>query len=144
MDPQEPGAQSVPDIQQTEVEGTDAAAQGPSPDKAANTDEQTVPVATAIPDEGANLDKGATPDGKSKADAASTAVAEAIQEPFTQSVKGGQAPQEPPAQSVGESKIEAESGMFLTYLHLPSFNFLELSVRMNTGETLQVKNLPQV
>ena len=147
MDPQEPGAQSVPDIQQTEVEGTDAAAQGPSPDKAANTDEQTVPVAIAIPDEGANPDEGATPDGKSNtdeatnADAASTAVAEATQEPFTQSVKDGQAPQEPPAQSVGESLIEDESGMFS---NLPSFNFLELSVRMNTGETLQVKNLPQV
>ena len=148
MDPQEPGAQSVPDIHQTEVEGTDAAAQGPSPDKAATTDEQTVPVTTAIPDEGANPDKGATPDGKSNvdeatnADAASTAVAKAPQEPFTQSVKDGQAPQEPPAQSVGESlRIEAESGMFL---NLPSFNFLELSVRMNTGETLQVKNLPQV
>ena len=67
---------------------------------------------------------------------------QATQETFTQSVKDGQAPQEPPAQSVGESlRIEAESGMFL---NLPSFNFLELSVRMNTGETLQVKNLPQV
>ena len=147
LDPQEPGAQSVSDIQQTEVEGTDAAAQGPSPDKAATTDEQTVPVATAIPDEGANPDEGATPDGKSNADeatnadAASTAVAEATQEPFTQSVKEGQAPQEPPAKSVGESLIEAESCMFS---NLPSFDFLELSVRMNTGETLQVKNLPQV
>ena len=162
MDPQEPGAQSVPDIHQTEVEGTEAAAQGASPDKAANPDEQTVPVPTAIPDEGANPDEGATPDGKTttdeatNADAASTAVEEATQEPFTQSVKEGQAPQEPstqsveegqatqepPAQSVGESlTVEAESGMFL---NLPSFNFLELSVRMNTGETLQVKNLPQV
>ena len=162
MDPQEPGAQSVPDIHQTEVEGTDAAAQGQSPDKAATTDEQTVPVTTAIPDEGATPDKGATSDEKTNtdeatnADAASTAVEEAPQEPFTQSVKegqapqepftqsvkDGQAPQEPPAQSVGESlRIEAESGMFL---NLPSFNFLELSVRMNTGETLQVKNLPQV
>ena len=54
----------MPDIQQTEIEGTDAAAQGLSPDKAAITDEQTVPVATAIPDEGANPDEGATPDGK--------------------------------------------------------------------------------
>ena len=140
MDPQEPGAQSVLDIQQTEIEGTDAATQGPSPDKAATTDEQTVPVATAIPDEGAYPDKGATPDGKSNADeatnadAASTAVAKATQEPFTQSVKDGKAPQEPPAQSVGESlNIEAESGMFS---NLPSFNFLELSVRMNIGETL--------
>ena len=156
MDPQEPGAQSVPEIHQTEIEGTEAAAQGTSPDRAANPDEQTVPVPTANPD------KGATPDGKTiideatNADAASTAVEEATQEPFTQSVKEGQAtqepstqsveegqaPQEPPAQSVGESlTIEAESGMFL---NLPSFNFLELSVRMNTGETLQVKNLPQV
>ena len=49
--------------------------------------------------------------------AASTAVEEATQEPFTQSVKEGQAPQEPPAQRVGESLNEAESGMFLTYLH---------------------------
>ena len=116
MDPQEPGAQSVPDIQQIEVEGTDAAAQGTSPDKAANTDEQTVPVATAIPDEGANPDEGATHDGKTytdeatNTDAASTAVEEATQEPFTQSVKEGQAPQEPPAQRVGESLNEAESG----------------------------------
>ena len=147
VDTQEPGAQSVPDIQ-LETEGTDAAAQGTSPDKAANPDEQTVPVPTAIPDEGANPDEGATPDGKTtndeatNADAASTAVEEATQEPFTQSVEEGQATQEPPAQSVGESLIiEAESGMFL---NLPSFNFLELSVRMNTGETLQVKNLPQV
>ena len=147
VDPQEPGAQSVPDIQ-LETEGTDAAAQGASPDKAANPDEQTVPVPTAIPDEGANPDEGATPDGKTttdeatNADAASTAVEEATQEPFTQSVEEGLATQEPPAQSVGESlRIEAESGMFL---NLPSFNFLELSVRMNTGETLQVKNLPQV
>ena len=123
MDPQEPGAQSVPDIQQIEVERTDAAAQGTSPDKAANTDEQTDPDATAIPDEGANPDKGSTPDGKSHTDeatitgAASTAVEEATQEPFTQSVKEGQAPQEPHAQRVGESLLEAESGMFLTYLH---------------------------
>ena len=49
--------------------------------------------------------------------AASIAVEEATQEPFTQSVKEGLAPQEPPAQRVGESMIEAESGMFLTYLH---------------------------
>ena len=123
MDPQEPGAQSVPDIQQIEVEGTDAAAQGTSPDRAANTDEQTDPDTTAIPDEGANPDQGATPDGKSNTDeatitgAASTAVEEATQEPFTQSVKEGQAPQEPPAQRVGESLVEAESGMLLTYLH---------------------------
>ena len=33
----------------------------------------------------------------------STDVEEATQEPFTQSVKEGQAPQEPPAQRVGES-----------------------------------------
>ena len=125
MDPQEPGAQSVPYIHQTEVEGTDAVAQGPSPDKATTTDEQTVPIATAIPDEGANPDEGATPDGKSNTDAASTAVAEATQEPFTQSVKDGQAPQEPPAQSVGEIlRFEAESGMFLTYLHSIFLNYL--------------------
>ena len=156
MDPQEPGAQSVPEIHQTEIEGTEAAAQGTSPDRAANPDEQSVPVPTANPD------KGATPDGKTIideatiADAASTAVEEATQEPFTQSVKEGQttqepstqsveegqATQEPPAQSVGESlTVEAGSG---TFLNLPSFHFLELSVRMNTGETLQVKNLPQV
>ena len=49
--------------------------------------------------------------------AASTAVEEATQEPFTQSVKEGQAPQEPPAQRVGEILVEAESCMFLTYLH---------------------------
>ena len=162
MDPQEPGAQSVPEIHQTEIEGTEAAAQGTSPDRAANTDAQTVPVPTAIPDQGANPDEGTTPDGKTitdeatNADAASTAVEEATQEPFTQSVKEGQATQEPstqsveegqatqepPAQSVGESlTVEAESGMFS---NLPSFKILELSVRMNTGETLQVKNLPQV
>ena len=93
MDPQEPGAQSVPDIQQIKIEGTDDAAQGTSPDKAANTDEQTDPDTTTIPDEGANPDQGATPDGKSNTDeatitgAASTAVEEATQEPFTQSVK---------------------------------------------------------
>ena len=69
------------------------------------------------------LTKVQTPDGKSHTDeatitgAASTTVEEATQEPFTQSVKEGQAPQEPPAQRVGESLIEAESGMFLTYLH---------------------------
>ena len=123
MDPQEPGAQSVPDIQQIEVEETDAAAQGTSPDKAANTDEQTDPDTTAIPDEGANPDQGGTPDGKSNTDeatitgAASTAVEKATQEPFTQSVKEGQAPQEPPTQRVGVSLVEAESGMLLTYLH---------------------------
>ena len=114
MDPQEPGAQSVPDIHQTEVEGTEAAAQGASPDKAANPDEQTVPVPTAIPDEGANPDEGATPDGKTttdeatNADAASTAVEEATQEPFTQSVKEGQAPQEPSTQSVEEGQATQE------------------------------------
>ena len=37
MDPQEPGAQSVPDIQTVEDVTVDAAAQGTSPDKAANT-----------------------------------------------------------------------------------------------------------
>ena len=135
LDPQEPGAQSVPDIQPFEVESTVVAAQGTSPDKAANTDEQSNPDTTAnideqsnpdttaIPDEKTNPDKGATPDREPMtneatiAGAASTAIEEATQEPFTQSVKEGQAPQEPPAQRVGESYNEAESGMFLTYLH---------------------------
>ena len=116
MDPQEPGAQSVPDIQTVEDVTVDAATQGTSPDKAANTDGRAIPDLTAIPDEEANLDKGTTPDEEPITDAvtipgdASIAVEEATQEPFTQSVKEGQAPQEPPAQRVGESIIEAESG----------------------------------
>ena len=47
-------------------------------------------------------------------------------------MKESQAPQEPPAQRVGESIFEAESGKFLIYFH----SFLDLSVRMNTSETL--------
>ena len=137
MDPQEPGTQSVPDIQPIEDVNVDAVAQGTSPDKTTITDGEANPDTTAIPDEGANPDKGVTPDGNTNTDeatipGASTAVPEATQEPFTQSVKESQAPQEPPAQRVGESIIEAESGKFLIYFH----SFLDLSVRMNTSETL--------
>ena len=60
MDPQEPGAQSVPDIQTVEDVIVVAAAQGTSPDKAANTDGLAIPDSTAIPDEEANPDKGIT------------------------------------------------------------------------------------
>ena len=101
MDPQEPGTQSVPDIQPVEDFNVDAVAQGTSPDKT------TITNGEAIPDEGANPDKGTTPDGEPITDAAtipgdaSIVVEEATQEPFTQSVKEGQAPQEPPAQRVG-------------------------------------------
>ena len=115
MDPQEPGAQSVPDIQTVEDIIVDAEAQGTSPEKTTITDGEAITDRTAIPDEGANPDKGGTPDGNKKTDeaiipGASTAVPEATQEPFTQSVKESQAPQEPPAQRVGESIFEAESG----------------------------------
>ena len=124
MDTQEPGTQSVPDIQPVEGVNVDAVAQGTSPDKTAITDESTIPDTTAIPDEGANPDEGVTPDGNTNPEevtipGASTAVPEATQEPFTQSVKESQAPQEPPAQRVGESIIEAESGKFSNLL---SFN----------------------
>ena len=137
MDPQEPGAQSVPDIQTVEDVTVDAVAQGTSPDKTTITDGEAITDRTTIPDEGANPDEGPTPDGKTIPDeatipGASTAVPEATQEPFTQSVKESQAPQEPPAQRVGESIFEAESGKFLIYFH----SFLDLSVRMNTSETL--------
>ena len=47
---------------------------------------------------------------------ASTAAQMATQEPFTQNVKESQAPQEPPAQRVGESLNEAESGKFSNLL----------------------------
>ena len=121
MDPQEPGTQSVPDIQPVEDVNVDAVAQGTSPDKTAITDGEAIPDTTAIPDEGANPDEGPTPDGETIPDeattpGASTAVPEATQEPFTQSVKEGQAPQEPPAQRVGESLNEAESGKFSNLL----------------------------
>ena len=122
MDPQEPGAQSVPDIQTVENVSVDAVAQGTSPDKAANTDGQAIPDSTTIPDEEANPDKGTTPDEEPIIDAvtvpgdASIAVEEATEEPFTQSVKEGLAPQEPPAQRVGESIVEAESGKFSNLL----------------------------
>ena len=122
MDPQEPGAQSVPDIQPIEVESTDAAAQGTSPDKALTTDEQAIPDSTTIPDKEGNPDKGTTPDEEPTSEAvtntgdATIVVEEVTQEPFTQSVEEGLAPQEPPAQRVGESIVEAESGKFSNLL----------------------------
>ena len=69
-----------------------------------------------------NPDKGTTPDEEPTSEAvtntgdATIAVEEATQEPFTQSVEEGLAPQEPPAQRVGESMIEAESGKFSNLL----------------------------
>ena len=137
MDPQEPGAQSVPDIQTVEDVTIDVVAQGTGPDKTAITDGEANPDTTAIPDEGANPDEGVTPDGNTNPEeatniGASTAVLEATQEPFTQSVKESQAQQEPPAQRVGERIFEAKLGKFLIYFH----SFLDLSVRMNTSETL--------
>ena len=121
MDPQEPGTQSVSDIQQDELASTDAAALGANPDKAVNTDESAIPDQATIPDEGANPDKGGTPDeGTTQAKEAtpdvSPAAQMATQEPFTQSVKESQAPQEPPAQRVGDSIHEAESGKFSNLL----------------------------
>ena len=115
MDTQEPGTQSVSDIHQVEHTISDAAAQGEIPDKAANPDEDAIPNTTAIPDEGANPDEGATPDGETNPDTrattdASVVVPVATQEPLTQSVKEGQATQEPPAQREGESLTEDGSG----------------------------------
>ena len=111
-------------------------AQGEIPDKATNLDETTIPDTTAIPDEGANPDKRATPDEETNPDQeatpdASIAVPEATQEPLTQSVKEGQATQEPPAQREGESLNEAGLGKFS---YSSSFNS-RLSARMNTSET---------
>ena len=121
MDPQEPGTQSVSDIQPVEDVNVDVVAQGTSPDKTAITDEEAIPDTTASPDEGANPDEGVTPDEKTNPEeatipGASTAIPEATQEPFTQSVKESQAPQEPPAQRVGESMNEAELGKFSNLL----------------------------
>ena len=121
MDPQEPGTQSVSDVQPVEDVNVDVVAQGTSPDKTTITDGESIPDTTAIPDEGANPDEGVTPDGNTNPEeatipGASTAVPEATQEPFTQSVKESQAPQEPPAQRVGESLNEAESGKFSNLL----------------------------
>ena len=122
LDTQEPGTQSVSDIHEAENVESVAAAQGTNPDKTANTDEEeAIPDKAAIPDEGANPDEGVTPDGETIPDEAtipdaSTAVQMATQEPFTQSVKESQAPQEPPAQRVGESLNEAESGKFSNLL----------------------------
>ena len=99
-----------------------ATAQGTNRDKTVNTDEEeAIPDTTAIPDEGANPDEGVTPDGEPIPDEATipnaSSVAQmATQEPFTQSVKENQAPQEPPAQRVGESLNEAESGKFSNLL----------------------------
>ena len=123
LDTQEPGTQCVSDIHEAENVESVAAAQGTNPDKTANTDEEAIPDTTAIPDEGANPDEGVTPDGETNPEEAtipdaSIAVPEATQEPFTQSVKEGQAPQEPPTQREGESLNEAGSGKFS---NLPSF-----------------------
>ena len=123
MDPQEPGTQSVSDIHQVEGKSVDVVAQGTIPDKTTNTDEEAIPDRTTIPDEGVNPDEGVTPDGETIPDEAtisyaSIAVQEATQEPFTQSVKEGKTPQEPPTQREGESQNEAGSGKFS---NLPSF-----------------------
>ena len=89
MDPQELGAQSVVDIQTVEDVTIDAAAQGTSPNKAANTDGRAISDLTVIPDEEANPDKGTTPDEEPISDVvtipgdASIDVEEATQEPFT-------------------------------------------------------------
>ena len=91
LDTQEPGTQSVSDIHQVENINFDAAALGAFPDKAANPDEVAILDKETNPDEEANPDKGVTPD-------ASTAAHMATQEPLTQSVKEGQATQEPPTQ----------------------------------------------
>ena len=103
LDTQEPGTQSVSDINQVENINFDAAAQGAIPDKAANPDEGAIPNKAENPDEGANPDKGATLDEKTNPDKeatpdVSTAAQVATQEPLTQSVKEGQATQEPPTQ----------------------------------------------
>ena len=114
MDTQEPGAQSESDIHKAQVAITDAAAQGANPDEAAN------------PDDAANPDKGSIPDD-------STAAQVATQEPLTQSVKAGQATQEPPTQRAGESLTEAGSGK-LSYF--TSFITI-MSARMTTSEPSQ-------
>ena len=136
LDTQEPGTQSVSDIHEVENVQSVAAAQGEIPDKSANPDEDAIPDKTANPDEGANPDKGATPDEEINPDKeatpdASTAAQVATQEPLTQSVKEGQATQEPPTQREGESLTEAGSGKFS---YLPLF-ISRLSARMNISET---------
>ena len=138
LDTQEPGTESVSDIHQVENTISDAAAQGEIPEKAANPDEDAIPDTITNPDEGANPDEGVTPDEETNPDTGATpdapiAVAEATQEPLTQSVKEGQATQEPPAQREGESLTEAGSGKFS---YLPSF-ISRLSARMNTSETFK-------
>ena len=114
MDTQEPGAQIVSDVHKTQIANTDAAAQGANPDEAAN------------PDAAANPDKGSTPDD-------STPAQTATQEPLTQSVKVGQATQEPPTQRAGESLTEAGSGKFS---YFTSFITI-MSARMTTSEPSQ-------
>ena len=57
----------------------------------------------------------------------------ATQEPLTQSVKAGQATQEPPTQRAGESLTEAGSGKLS---HFTSFTTI-MSPRMTTSEPLQ-------
>ena len=101
-------------------------AQGANPDKATNPDKGANPDREANPDEPANPDKGSTPDD-------STAAQVATQEPLTQSVKAGQATQEPPTQREGESLTEAGSGKFS---YFTSFITI-MSARMNTSETSQ-------
>ena len=93
MDTQEPGAQSESYIQRDQTANTDAAAQGVNPDKAVNPDEAGNPDESAIPN------KESIPDDSSAAQVAT-------QEPLTQSVKAGQATQEPPTQRAGESLTE--------------------------------------
>ena len=52
MDTQEPGTQSIPDIQPVEDVNVDAVAQGTSPEKTSITDGEAIPDTTEIPDEG--------------------------------------------------------------------------------------------
>ena len=78
-------------------------AQGEIPDTTTNRDEG------ANPDEGATLDEETYPDTGATTDAP-IAVPVATQEPLTQTVKEGQATQEPPTQREGESLTEAGSG----------------------------------
>ena len=87
MDTQEPGSQSESDVHRYQTANTDAAAQGVNPDEEAN------------PDESAILDKESIPDDSSAAQVVT-------QEPLTESVKAGQATQEPPTQRAGESLTE--------------------------------------
>ena len=120
MDTQEPGAQSESDVHKAQTANTDAIYQGANHDKAANPDEATNPDEAAIPDKESNPDD-------------SSAALVATQEPLTQSVKEGQATQEPPTQRAGESLTEAGSGKLS---HFTSFTTI-MSARMTTSEPLQ-------